>query len=92
MKTMGKLWSQFFNPLNTIPTKWSNTLKLKQQPTNCMSVFDHFVGLAFKGLNFLEIEISALAINEKHFSEITIIKFSSKLLQFKAIHALWELN
>ena len=57
-----------------------------------MSVFDHFVGLAFEGLNFLEIEISALAINEKYFSEITIIKFSSKLLQFKAIHALWELN
>ena len=58
-----------------------------------MSVFDHFVGLAFKGLNFLEIEISALVINEKHFFEITTtIKLSSKLLQFKAIHALRELN
>ena len=22
----------------------------RQQPTNCFSVFDHFVGLAFKGL------------------------------------------
>ena len=32
------------NPLSANPTKWSN-------PTNCLSVFDHFVGLAFKGLN-----------------------------------------
>ena len=23
---------------------------LRQQPTNCLSVFDHFVGLALKGL------------------------------------------
>ena len=29
--------------------KLSNTRKL---PTNCLSVFDHFVGLALKGLNF----------------------------------------
>ena len=31
------------NPLSANPTKWSNTL-------NCLSVFDHFVGLALKGL------------------------------------------
>ena len=24
----------------------------RQQPPNCLSVFDHFVGLALKGLNF----------------------------------------
>ena len=35
------------NPLRTNPTKWTNTLK---QPTNCLSAFDHFVGLAPKGL------------------------------------------
>ena len=29
-------------------TKWSNTLK---QPTNCLSLFDHFVGLALERLN-----------------------------------------
>ena len=23
----------------------------RQQPTNCLSVFDHFVGVALKGLN-----------------------------------------
>ena len=33
-------------------TKWSNTLKqfVGNLPTNCLSVFDHFVGLAPKGL------------------------------------------
>ena len=40
------------NPLNANPTKWSNTLKqfVGNLPTNCLSVFDHFVNLAFKGL------------------------------------------
>ena len=41
-----------FNPLSANPTKWSNTLKqfVAKLPTNCLSVFDHFVGLALKGL------------------------------------------
>ena len=36
------------------PTKWLNTLKkfVGDLPTNCLSVFNHFVGLALKGLNF----------------------------------------
>ena len=40
------------NPLNAKTTKWSNTLKqfVGNLPTNCLSVFDHFVGLALKGL------------------------------------------
>ena len=46
------LFCYFFNPLSANPTKWSNTLKqfLGSLPTNCFSVFDHFVGLALKGL------------------------------------------
>ena len=41
-----------FNPLIANPTKWSNTLKqhVGNLPTNCLSVFDHFVKLALKGL------------------------------------------
>ena len=41
------------NPLSANFTKWSNTLKqvAGKLPTNCLSVFDHFVGLALKGLN-----------------------------------------
>ena len=49
-----------FNPLSANATKWSNKLKqfFGKLPTNCLSVFDHFVGLALKGLKNL---ISALA-------------------------------
>ena len=44
----------FFNPLSTNITKWSNTLKqfVGKLPTNCLSVSDHFVGLALKGLKY----------------------------------------
>ena len=44
------------NPLSANFTKWSNTLKqfVGKLPTNCLSVFDHFVGLAFKGLKVLD--------------------------------------
>ena len=40
------------NPLSANFIKWSNTLKqlVGKFPTNCLSVFDHFVGLALKGL------------------------------------------
>ena len=40
------------NPLSANPTKWSNTLKqfVGNLPTNCLSVFDHFVKMALKGL------------------------------------------
>ena len=38
----------YFNPLSANPTKWPNTKW--PNTTNCLSVFDHFVGLAFKGL------------------------------------------
>ena len=41
-----------FNPLSANITKWSNTLKqfVGILPTNCLSVFDHFLGLVLKGL------------------------------------------
>ena len=40
-------------PLSAKITKWSNTLKqfVGKLPTNCLSVFDHFVGLALKVLS-----------------------------------------
>ena len=39
-----------YSPLTANPIKWSNTLKqfVGNLPTNCLSVFDHFVGLALK--------------------------------------------
>ena len=44
---------RFINPLSANNTKWwSNTLKqfIGKLPTNCLNVFDHFVGLALKEL------------------------------------------
>ena len=40
------------NPLSANPAKWPNTLKqfVGKLPTSCLSVFDHFVELALKGL------------------------------------------
>ena len=41
-----------FNPLNANPEKWSKTFKqiVGNLPTICLSVFDHFMNLALKGL------------------------------------------
>ena len=40
------------NPLSANPEKWSNTRKqiVGNLPTICLSVFDHFMNLALKGL------------------------------------------
>ena len=45
-----------FNPLSANPTKWPNTLKqfVRKLPTNCLSVFDHFVNSALKGLKHIK--------------------------------------
>ena len=45
-----------FNTLIANPTKWSNTFKqfVGNLPTNCVSVFDHFVGLVLKELESLQ--------------------------------------
>ena len=50
--TLKERISSIIIPLSANPTKWSNTLKqfLGKLPTNCLSVFDHFVRLALKGL------------------------------------------
>ena len=44
--------SKHYNPLNANPEKWSNTLKqiVGNLPTICLSVFDHFMNLALKGI------------------------------------------
>ena len=46
------LLAKIVNPLSANPTKWSDTLKqfVGKLQTNCLSVFDHFVGMALKGL------------------------------------------
>ena len=56
------------SPLSANPTKRSNTLKqfVGNFPTTCLSVFDHFVGLALKGLIIGHLEISALTSRYRH--------------------------
>ena len=46
-------WCGLFNPLSANATKWSNILRqlVGKLPRNCLSVFCHFVGFLFKGLN-----------------------------------------
>ena len=43
------------NPWSSNLTKWSNPFKqfVGSLPTNCLSVFGHFVGLVLKGLKIL---------------------------------------
>ena len=42
----------YFNASSANPTKWSDTLKqyVGILPTNCLSVFEHFVKSVLKGL------------------------------------------
>ena len=44
---------QHLNPLSANAKKWSNTLEqfVGKLLANCLSVVDHFVGLALKALN-----------------------------------------
>ena len=58
-----QLW---INPLSANPTKWSNTLKqfVGKLRANCLSVFDHFVGLALKGLKRVANSVYFVNLNE----------------------------
>ena len=38
------------NPLSANPTKWPQSRQSRKLPTNCLSVFGHFINLALKGL------------------------------------------
>ena len=48
------LATDLFNALSANFTKWSNTIKqlVGKLATNCLSEFNHFGGLALKGLIF----------------------------------------
>ena len=56
-----------FNPLSANFTKWSNTLKqfVGKLATNCLSVFDHFVRLALKGLSSKLLFLTENHVNSK---------------------------
>ena len=54
-----------FNPLSANPTKWSNKFKrfVGNLPTNCLSVFDHFMGLALRLAIVLKLQRPFLIVN-----------------------------
>ena len=66
-----------FNLLRTNPTKWSNTLKqfVGKLPTNCLSVFNHFVKLVLKRSR-THIYISA---EMKTFEQLSTKKYRTSL-------------
>ena len=81
MKRIKKLELHLVNPLSANSTKWSNTLKqfVDNFPTNCLSVFDHFVILALKGLNieFRRVVLSKIFIR-KNYGITRAILFSER--------------
>ena len=70
VKTMWWIrWKRFevyVNPLSANPTKWSNilTLFVGKLPTICVSVFDHFVKLALKGLTYAKHTFPSIVTGE----------------------------
>ena len=67
---------QFFNHLSDNPTKWSNALTIRwQQPTNCFSVFDHFVRLALKGFKKKQMCFTLFFFQECSSSLLSVISF-----------------
>ena len=53
--------------------KHTHTIR-RQQPTNCLSLFDHFVGLVVKELNTSDFETLTKALNTLN-HESLIVKF-----------------
>ena len=81
------LWqSSGDNPLSACPTtKWSNTLKqfVGKKLINCLSVFDHFVGLVLKGLKGSLIHFNRPTISKKKKAIWVIITFEVKVIILK---------
>ena len=79
-------WASF-NPLSTNLKKWSNTLKqfVGNLPTSYLSVFDHFVVLAHKGLMWLlgliSVDFKVTAINLPTQSIFTCSKSTIEILE-----------
>ena len=70
------------NSLSANPTKWSNILKqfVGKLPTNCLSVFDDFVGLALKGLKpqFFSVLKKILQKVRQFITDFNVILFQKK--------------
>ena len=65
------------NPLSEKLTKWPNTLKqfVGNLPTNCLSVFGHFLGLAPKGVRQIALEVRNCFITKYAVLPLTTLLF-----------------
>ena len=80
-----KSWkNNIFDPVSANPTKWSNTLKriCRQNPTNCLSVFDHFIGLTLNGLRLFSIFTCTFTFRRTPVETRTRKKINLHLTQF----------
>ena len=75
-----------FNPLSAKLTKWPNTLKqfVVNLPTNCLSVFGHFMGLARKRLTNITrrllLPISTISnYSKNHYLEFLQLRILSQI-------------
>ena len=81
----GVLYS--FNPLIANPIKWPNTLKqfVGNLPTNCLSVFGHFVDLVLKGLKPWKLSVKKLFCNEIVRCQLASLQRNSFIHPFSSI-------
>ena len=77
----------YFNPLSTNPTEWSNTLKqfVESLLINCLSVFDHFVKLALKGLKISQCEQDERVNSFSHEFGENLISRTTRTLQTQEV-------
>ena len=72
---------EHFNLLSANPTKWPNTLKqfVGKLPTNCLSVFGHFVNLVLKRLIYFSDGMSSQLSSRFVFHFLTKIQLEKNI-------------
>ena len=91
----GKLFYLNLNPFGANFTKSSNTLRqlVGNLPTNCLSVFDHFVGLVLKRLITLAVNSVFMFFYSEVFSRrYSLIKLSGKVCEIRSKNLTMESN
>ena len=78
------IWLYIFrhvlNPVSANPLKWSNTLQqfVGKLSTNCLNVFDHFWGLALKGINRIIFRVLCICHRQSQCSEAVVRRHSTR--------------
>ena len=86
-----------FNPLSANPHKMvkhtQNTI-LRQQPTSCVTMFDHFVGLALKGLtvfdHFVGLALKELSKASRSLDKFSVFKNGSNIQERQFMKIMWK--